>query len=257
MSTIGNVFKKGRKALIGYITVGHPEAGRTAEMARALAGSGCDMIELGIPFSDPLGDGPTIQRSSFRALQNGVTPEMCLEAAAAIRRETRLPLLFMTYYNPIMNYGDERFMKDAAQAGINGFIMPDVPPEEGGRLEGYAAANGMDFIYLLAPTSTDARVKMVAEHSTGFVYLVSLTGVTGTREELPPELEAFVKRVRAVTDKPLCVGFGISTPEHARRVAAVADGIIVGSRIIQLIEEDPSLWGLRNFLTSLRRAIDM
>jgi tryptophan synthase alpha chain len=257
MSSVSEVFKKGRKALIGYITVGHPEAGRTAEMARVLAGSGCDIIELGIPFSDPLGDGPTIQQSSFRALQNGTTPEVCLEAAAAIRRETRLPLLFMSYYNPIMSYGDEKFFRDAAGAGVNGFIIPDVPPEEGEKLEGYAAANGLDYVYLLAPTSTDARIKTAAARSTGFIYLVSLTGVTGAREELPPELESFVGRVRAATDKPLAVGFGISTPAQARRVAKAADGIIVGSRIIQLIEQDPSLWAVRDFLASLREAIDM
>jgi tryptophan synthase alpha chain len=257
MSSVSEVFKKGRKALIGYITVGHPEAGRTAEMARVLAGSGCDIIELGIPFSDPLGDGPTIQQSSFRALQNGTTPEVCLEAAAAIRRETRLPLLFMSYYNPIMSYGDEKFFRDAAGAGVNGFIIPDVPPEEGEKLEGYAAANGLDYVYLLAPTSTDARIKTAAARSTGFIYLVSLTGVTGAREELPPELESFVGRVRAATDKPLAVGFGISTPAQARRVAKAADGIIVGSRIIQLIDQDPSLWAVRDFLASLREAIDM
>jgi tryptophan synthase alpha chain len=257
MSSVSEVFKKGRKALIGYITVGHPEAGRTAEMARVLAGSGCDIIELGIPFSDPLGDGPTIQQSSFRALQNGTTPEVCLEAAAAIRRETRLPLLFMSYYNPIMSYGDEKFFRDAAGAGVNGFIIPDVPPEEGEKLEGYAAANGLDYVYLLAPTSTDARIKTAAARSTGFIYLVSLTGVTGAREELPPELESFVGRVRAATDKPLAVGFGISTPAQARRVAKAADGIIVGSRIIQLIEQDHSLWAVRDFLASLREAIDM
>ena len=257
MSIVSDVFKKGCKALIGYITVGHPEPGRTLEIAGALAESGCDIIELGIPFSDPLGDGPTIQHSSFRALQNGTTPEQCLETAAAVRKKIDTPLLFMTYYNPVMNYGDEAFFNDAARAGVNGFIIPDVPPEEGLRLEGYAAANGLDYVYLLAPTSTDERVQEVVEHSTGFVYLVSLTGVTGARESLPPELESFVRRVRAATDKPLAVGFGISTPEHARRVVQVADGIIVGSRIIQLIDEDPSLGRLRDFLASLRKAIDI
>jgi tryptophan synthase alpha chain len=257
MSIVSDVFNKGRKALIGYITVGHPEPGRTVEIAQALDGSGCDIIELGIPFSDPLGDGPTIQHSSFQALQNGTTPEQCLETAAAVRKEITTPLLFMTYYNPIMNYGDEAFFKEAAKAGVNGFIIPDVPPEEGLKLEGCAAANGLDYVYLLAPTSTDERIKEVARHSTGFIYLVSLTGVTGARESLPPELESFVRRVRSETDKPLAVGFGISTPEHARRVAQVADGIIVGSRIIQLIDEDLSLAKLRDFLASLRKAIDI
>ncbi len=257
MSVVSDVFKRGRKALIGYITVGHPEPGRTVAIAKALAESGCDIIELGIPFSDPLGDGPTIQQSSFEALRHGTTPELCLEEAAAIRQETATPLLFMSYYNPILSYGDAAFFRDAARAGVNGFILPDVPPEEGGQLEGYAAANGLDYVYLLAPTSTDARIRTVAERSTGFIYLVSLTGVTGARETLPPELEDFVRRVRAVTGKPLAVGFGISTPEHAERVARVADGIIVGSRIIQLIERDASLGELRSFLRSLREAIDM
>jgi tryptophan synthase alpha chain len=257
VSIVSDVFKSGRKALIGYITVGHPAPGRTVEIARTLAAGGCDIIELGIPFSDPLGDGPTIQQSSFTALQQGMTPEQCLETAAAIRKETDRPLLFMSYYNPILSYGDEAFFRGAAKAGVNGFILPDVPPEEGARLEGYAAANGLDYVYLLAPTSTGARIKTITEHSTGFVYLVSLTGVTGARETLPPELEDFINRVRSFTEKPLAVGFGIGTPAQARRVANVADGVIVGSRIIRLIEEDASLKELGSFLASLREAIDM
>jgi tryptophan synthase alpha chain len=256
MNQISSVFKTGRKALIAYITAGYPDIKATPEIAEALAESGADIIELGIPFSDPLADGATIQKASYKALQNGTTPKKCLEAAAEIRKRITTPLVFMTYYNPVLKYGPANFCRSCAESGINGLIVPDLPPEEGTRLEEATLKNDLDLIYLLAPTSTGARIKAVAERSRGFVYLVSLTGVTGARDTLPAELESFVKRVRQKTRKPLCVGFGISSAEQAERVARTADGVIVGSRLVQLIEEDSTLVSLKSFVAGLRRALD-
>jgi tryptophan synthase alpha chain len=256
MSRIASIFELGRKALIAYITVGYPDIKATAKIASALAESGCDIIELGIPFSDPLADGATIQKASYHALQRGTTPQACLEVAADISKKIDIPLVFMTYYNPVLNFGLEAFCESCTKAGINGLIVPDLPPEEGAELETITRKQDLDLVYLLAPTSTEERINEVAERSRGFIYLVSLTGVTGTRDILSPELEGFVKRVRQKAKQPLCVGFGISTTEHARRAASVADGVIVGSRLIQLIEEDITLVALKAFVDSLRKAID-
>jgi tryptophan synthase alpha chain len=256
MSRITSVFKPGRKALIAYITAGYPDIKATAKIASALAESGCDIIELGIPFSDPLADGATIQKASYHALQRGTTPQACLEVAADISRKIATPLVFMTYYNPVLNFGLEAFCKSCVKTGINGLIVPDLPPEEGLELETITRKQDLDLVYLLAPTSTEERINEVAERSRGFIYLVSLTGVTGTRDILSPELEGFVQRVRQKARQPLCVGFGISTTEHARRAASVTDGVIVGSRLIQLIEEDITLVALKSFAASLRKAID-
>jgi len=256
MNEIAAVFKPGYKALVAYITAGYPDMAATPRIAAALAESGADIIELGIPFSDPLADGATIQRASYHALKQGTTPQACLEAAAAIRRRTATPLVFMTYYNPVLSYGLDAFCRDSAAAGLNGLIVPDLPPEEGADLEAATQRHGLDLIYLLAPTSTEARIAAVAERSRGFIYLVSLTGVTGARAKLPPELEGFVARVRRQARQPLCVGFGVATPQQARRIAAAADGVIVGSRLIQLIEEDTSLASLRSFMATLREALD-
>jgi tryptophan synthase alpha chain len=256
MSKAASAFKNGHKALIGYVTVGYPDIKATPEIAQVLAKSGCDIIELGIPFSDPLADGATIQKASHRALLNGVTPEICLKTATEIGRKIDTPLLFMTYYNPVLHYGLESFCRDCVKTGIEGLIVPDLPPEEGLELEKIAGNKGLDMVYLLAPTSTVARIKTVASHSTGFIYLVSLTGVTGARDTLSAGLDSFVARVRKQTGQPLCIGFGISNPEQAARAAAIADGVIVGSRIIQLVEEDSTLASLKSFIKSLRQAID-
>lgn len=256
MSQITTVFKAGYKALIAYITVGYPDIEDTPGIAVALAENGCDIIELGIPFSDPLADGATIQKASYQALQRGTTPQVCLEVAAEIRQKIPKLLVFMTYYNPVLNFGLEAFCRSCTMAGINGLIVPDLTPEEGGDLETITQEHGLDLIYLLAPTSTEERISLVAERSKGFIYLVSLTGVTGARDMLPPELEDFVKRVRTKSKQPLCVGFGVSTSEHAKRVASIADGVIVGSRIIQLIEEDATLTSLKSFTSSLRKTLD-
>ncbi|MFC1937804.1 tryptophan synthase subunit alpha [Chloroflexota bacterium] len=257
MSLIASVFNTpGHKALIAYITVGYPDIDTTYKAASVLSEEGCDLIELGIPFSDPVADGVTIQKASYQALLKGITPQICLEVAERIRRNVATPLAFMTYYNPVFNFGLEAFCQTSARAGIDGLIVPDLPPEEGIELENTTRRLELDLIYLLAPTSTDERISLVTERARGFVYLVSVTGVTGARQTLPAELEHFVRRVRQQTKLPLCVGFGISGPEQARRVAAIADGVIVGSRLVQLIEEDAALYSLKSFVQSLRRALD-
>ena len=270
MSRIASSFSKGNhKALIPYITVGYPSTEMTLRAVPMLVQEGCDMVELGIPFSDPLADGTTIQKASFHALRNGVTPKVCLEIAWELRQKIKVPLVFMTYFNPVIKYGIENFCSACAKAGIDGLIIPDLPPEEGSELELATQNLGLDLIYLLAPTSTNERVRLVAQKSRGFIYLVSITGVTGARDKLPPDLEEFVSRVRVVVAgersteayhgqdiPPLCVGFGISNPQQARQVAKVADGVIIGSQIIRLIESDESLSLVRDFIRQVRQALD-
>ncbi len=256
MSRISSVFRPGHKALIAYVTVGYPTIEAPLKAVPLLARKGCDIVELGIPFSDPLADGATIQKASFHALENGVTPQLCRDVAKKLRQKVDIPLVFMTYYNPVLSYGLDKFCGACVSAGVDGLIIPDLPVEEGSELEPCTERHGLDLIYLLAPTSTDERVRLVAERSRGFIYLVSLTGVTGSRDRLPADLGKFVARVRKVTKKPLCVGFGISTAEQAREVARTADGIIVGSRIIQLMETDSTLNAVGKFARELRQAID-
>ena len=257
MSRITSVFKPGYKALIAYLTVGYPSLETTYEAASVLADNGCDIIELGIPFSDPLADGATIQKANYQALQQGITPQICLEAASQLHQRIAAPLVFMSYYNPILSFGLEAFCRASAKAGIDGIIIPDLPPEEGAELEARASKHKLDLIYLLAPTSTEERVSLVAERCRGFIYLVSLTGVTGARQALPPGLEDFVGRVRQKAQQPLCVGFGVSNPEQAQRVAKIADGVIVGSRFLQLMEQDATLTSLKSFTKSLREALNL
>ena len=256
MSRITSAFaQKKHTALIPYITVGYPSIETTLKIVPLLASSGCDIVELGVPFSDPLADGATIQRASYEALRQGVTPKVCLEVAQELRRQVEIPLVFMTYYNPVLKFGLEQFCSKCTEVGVDGLIIPDLPPEEGQELEQSTKKHGLDIIYLLSPASTEERISLVTSRSSGFIYLVSLTGVTGARAKLPQELEGFVARVRERTEKPLCVGFGVSTPEQARRIANVADGVIVGSRIIQLLDEDKSLKNVRFFTKSLREAL--
>ncbi len=258
MSRIAAAFNRpGHKALIPYVTVGYPSIEATLEVVPLLASHGCDIVELGIPFSDPLADGVTIQKASFQALQNGITPQICLEVAKQLSQKVDIPLVFMTYYNPVFSYGLEEFCRDCAKSGIDGLIIPDLPPDEGSELEAISQRQALDLIYLLPPTGTEERIRLLAERSRGFLYLVSLTGVTGARTSLPAELEAFVARVRQVATQPLCVGFGISTPEQAKRVAAIADGVIVGSRLIQLMEAEANFVpAVSDFIKGLRQALD-
>ncbi len=257
MSHIDAVFKQpGHTAFIPYVTVGYPSIEATLKVVPLLASSGCDIVELGIPFSDPLADGVTIQKASFHALQNGITPKICLKVAKELSQKVNIPLVFMTYFNPVFSYGLEEFCSACAKSGIGGLIIPDLTPEEGSGLETIALKQGLDLIYLLAPTSTEARVRLVAERSRGFIYLVSVTGVTGARDRLPADLEAFVGRVRQAVSKPLCVGFGISTLEQASQVARIADGVIVGSRIVQLMEADESMGKVADFAKELRHVLN-
>ncbi|HNT75346.1 MAG TPA: tryptophan synthase subunit alpha [Anaerolineae bacterium] len=248
----------GRKALMPYVTMGYPALESALDIVPAIAEAGADLVELGVPFSDPLADGATIQAAAQHALENGMSLALCLEQAAALRAKgVTIPFVLMGYYNPIVQFGIERFAARAAEVGIDGLIVPDLPPEESDALYAAAMAHGLDFILLLAPTSNAARVQMVAAKSTGFVYLVSLVGVTGARAALPPDLADFVARVRAVTEKPLAVGFGIGTPEQAAQVAHVADGVIVGSALVKAVgaAAHPAE-AARAFVAGLRAGMD-
>lgn len=225
---------EGRAAFMPYYAMGYPSRAATLEAVQALGECGADLFEIGIPHSDPLADGPTIQTATYSALTLGTTVADCL----AMTRELRAagmaqPFCAMTYVNPVMAYGIGRFVRDAAAAGIDGLIVPDLPPEEAAELESACRAAGLATVYLLAPTSTDERIRLVAQHATGFIYLVSVTGITGARSDLPPDLADFVRRVRRVTTLPLAVGFGISTGEQAASVGKIADGVIVGSALVK------------------------
>jgi tryptophan synthase alpha chain len=239
-ATFDRLRREGRTGLIAYLTVGFPEPAATPELVRALVKGGADIIELGIPFSDPLADGATIQRATQVALGHGVTTGAVIEMARGLRTEgLEVPLVAMGYYNPILAYGLERFAADAAAAGIDGLIAVDVPPEEDEPLRRALRPRGMDLIYLLAPTSTEARIRTVAARASGFIYCVSVTGTTGARGELPPDLPAFIARVRRHTDLPLAVGFGVSRPEHLAQIGRLCEAAVIGSAIIEVIETAP------------------
>lgn len=245
-----------RSALICYLTLGYPTPEKSVALVQAVAAGGADIIELGVPFSDPLADGPVIQHAAHAALQQGMSASRCLEMARQLRgRGVTVPFIFMGYYNPILAYGEEPFCQACGEAGVDGLIVPDLPPEEGASLEHACQGNGRALIYLLAPTSPPDRIRLVTERSSGFVYLVSVTGITGPRERLPADLAAFVERVRGVTGKPLSVGFGVSTPEQARQVAALADGVIVGSALVRLAGEDNGTEKAQEFVAALRSAV--
>lgn len=226
---------EGRAALIPFLTAGDPDIGATAVLARALAEAGADIIELGIPFSDPIADGPTIQAASKRALDAGFRLDSLWGCCSELRGGP--PLVLMTYYNPIFHFGLEGFAARASEAGVAGVIIPDLPPEEAGPWKEAACSQGLDTIFLLAPTSNERRVRVVARASTGFIYYVSLTGVTGARASLPADLAASLSALRARVNKPVAVGFGISRPEQVRMLAPLADGIIVGSALVRLLEQ--------------------
>lgn len=243
-----------RRALILYLTVGFPERESALEWVPQLVAAGADMIELGVPFSDPLAEGVTIQGATQRALKNGVTVRYCLQTARMLReRDVTVPLLLMGYLNPMLRYGVERFCADAQAAGVDGLIVPDLPPEESSELDRTCRVHELDLIQLVAPTSTAARIEHVVAHATGFIYCVSVKGVTGARAELSLELPDLLARVRERTHTPLAVGFGISRPDHAQQVAQIADGIIVGSALLNVIDQGGDAV---DFVRSLRAAID-
>jgi tryptophan synthase alpha chain len=249
MSRIKNTFsrlkKKNETALIPYIMAGDPDLETTKTLILEMEKAGCDIIELGAPFSDPLADGPVIQKAALRSLRNHTTVADVLGLVADVRKTSKVPLILMTYYNLIFKYGEEQFVNDAAAAGLDGIILPDLPPEEAGTLAPLAKKAGLDIIFLLAPTSTDDRIRLVSKLSRGFVYYVSLTGVTGARTGLQQSIQASLRQIKTMTDKPVDVGFGISTPDQAAQVSHWgADGVIVGSALVKVIEEhigDPGL----------------
>ncbi len=225
------------RALVPYFTAGDPSLAVTRHLVVEAARRGADVIELGIPFSDPLADGPVIQRAAQRAFAAGVTLPRVLELAREMRGEVTVPLVFLTYYNPILAFGLKAFCQTSVEAGIAGVIVADLPPEEAEPLRAEADAAGLDLIHLVAPTSTPERMRKIARASRGFVYMVSLTGVTGERAALAPDLAVQLRALRAVTTKPVCVGFGISSPAQAASVGRLADGVIVGSAIVRLVEQ--------------------
>ena len=258
-TSIGEAFAlrraRGQAALVPYVTAGHPEAGVTPRLLRAVAEAGADVIELGIPFSDPLADGPTIQRSSFQALTQGATVARALEWLADFRATHATPVVLFTYLNPVLRYGPEAFLRDAAAAGAQGLLVTDLPAGADPTLEGAIQRSSLDLIRLLAPTTPAARIPEVARGGSGFLYYISRMGVTGAREELRATLADEVAAVRRSVPLPVAVGFGISTPEQAAAVAAVADGVVVGSALIQALDVGGVDVGAA-FVASLRRGMD-
>ncbi len=223
--------------IVAYLTVGYPDVESTLRLVPALLAGGAHMVELGIPFSDPLADGATIQRATQIALEQGVSPRTCLEAVDELRRRgVEAPLVFMTYFNPVLAYGVERFVADAASAGADGLIVVDLPWEEAGLVLAACRAVGLDLVPLVAPTTSETRLERIGREASGFIYCVSVTGVTGAREELPSELPDFLRRVRAHTTLPVAVGFGISKRKHVESIRPWAEAVVVGSAIIQCLD---------------------
>ncbi|MFC1807759.1 tryptophan synthase subunit alpha [Candidatus Omnitrophota bacterium] len=225
-----------KKAFIAYICAGDPDIDITKTLVLELDKAGVDIIELGVPFSDPLADGPTIQRASQRALKRKITIADILSLVKSLRGMTDIPLILMTYYNPVHYYGVKKFVKDAKASGVDGVIIPDLIPEEADELISVSRPLDFSTIFLAAPTSSKERIKLIAKKSRGFIYYVSLTGVTGARKSLPEDVRAHVKEIKKITDKPICIGFGVSSPKQIRELAKFSDGVIVGSAIISKIE---------------------
>lgn len=257
--TFAQLRQRGEKALITYVMAGDPSLQETEQLVVELEQAGADIIELGVPFSDPIADGPVIQQAAERALRSGTSLRTILTMVARLRARTQVPIVLMAYYNSIHAFGPERFCQEAAQAGIDGLIMPDMPPDEAGPLKGPAAASGLPLIFLLAPTSTPERRTFVARQSQGFVYYVSLTGITGAKLLNLADVGKNVERIKKVTRVPVAVGFGVATPEDAAKVAAIADGVIVGSAIVKQIaahQQKPEMVKhVAEFVRSLKTAM--
>jgi tryptophan synthase alpha chain len=245
ITRIANLFAtcraENRKAFIAYLTAGDPAPEHTASLVLALERGGADLIELGVPFSDPIADGPVIQRASDRALRAGMTLPKLLDIVREIRRQSQIPLLLFSYLNPLLRYGFEKLARHASGAGVDGVLLTDLCIEEAGEPVHRLREQGLDTVFLAAPTSTEHRLRLVAEHSSGFVYLVSRTGVTGEQASVSEAAAPLVRRMRALTDLPLAVGFGISRPEQVGEVAQVADGVVVGSAIVKCMEANSGL----------------
>ncbi len=235
MNKTADAFKNG-KAFIGFITAGDPNLDTTEKIMIKMAQAGCDLIEIGIPFSDPIAEGPVIQNANIRALKNNVTTDDVFEMTKRVSSQIDIPMAYMTYLNVLFKYGYDRFLHNAKESGVCAVIIPDLPYEEKDELQSVAVNYGIDVISLIAPTS-DERIKMVAGDAEGFVYEVSSLGVTGIRSEIKTDLESLTKAVKAATDIPVAIGFGINTPEQAAKYAKIADGVIVGSAIVRIIEK--------------------
>jgi tryptophan synthase alpha chain len=246
---------KGEKALIAYITAGDPSPDRTPDLVAALERGGADLIELGVPFSDPIADGPVIQRAVYRALDAGTTLRTVLEIAHTIRHRSKIPLLLFTYLNPVLRYGLDRFASDAIIAGLDGCLIIDLSVEEAENYIAHMRRHSLDTVFLAAPTSSEPRLREVAKYSTGFVYLVSRTGVTGERASVPDTLLGLVRVMRNVTDLPLAVGFGISTPEQVAQAGDLADAVVVGSAFVRTIEQNAGNASLEIQLESFAREL--
>jgi tryptophan synthase alpha chain len=253
MTRISEAFRKGRKVLIAYLTAGDPSPAETPSIVAALERGGVDLIELGVPFSDPIADGPVIQAASERALRQGTTLAGVLDIARTIRKNSNIPLLLFTYMNPVVRYGFEALARDAKAAGIDGCLLTDLSVEEADSYVEVMRRAELDTVFLAAPTSTEHRLGLIARYSTGFVYVVSRTGVTGERSELSEAAKPLLAALREKTDMPLAVGFGISTGAQAHEAAALADGVVVGSAIVRAIEEGRDV---EAFARELRTGID-
>jgi tryptophan synthase alpha chain len=227
--------REGRKALVPFLTAGDPDLVSTRDLVLALEESGAHMIELGVPFSDPIADGPVIQASSLRALRQGIDLSKIIALVHELRQETTIPLVLMTYFNPVYRMGLEKLARQASLAGVDGLVIPDLPLEESAEWRIAARANNLDAVFLVAPNTPQTRAKYIARKTSGFLYAVSVTGVTGKRKEIPQGLTDYLKTLRSVTNKPLVVGFGITSPSHAREIGPLCDGVIVGSALIDLI----------------------
>ena len=262
MSRIDDRFKSlnGKKALVAFFTAGDPDLSASKDIFSVIEKAGADIIELGVPFSDPLADGPVIQASAHRSLQNGTTLGKIIELVKDIRSQSQLPIVLMSSFNPVFVYGQEKFVEDAVNAGVDGVILPDLPPEEAGKFLRFANAKSLDTIFLLAPTSTPDRIQMVGEASKGFIYYVSLTGTTGTKEALAKNLEEKVSAIKNEVKLPVLVGFGISGPEQAKEAGQCSDGVIIGSAIVKLIESnsDPVERDkkITEFISSIKTALN-
>lgn len=244
-----------RAAFLPYFPIGYPTYDESLDAIAAMAAEGVDGFEIGIPFSDPLADGPVIQAATQIALENGTTVRKCLAAVRELRaRNVTQPMLLMGYINPILAYGVEAFVIDAKAAGVDGLIIPDLPPEEGAQIDELCARERLTHVYMIAPTSDAKRIALVGERATGFIYVVSLTGITGVRDQLPPELSGFIARVRTETNMPLVIGFGISKPEQARRMNDLVEGFIVGSALVRAGKD--GVEAVRELAGTLRRALD-
>ncbi|MCL2116086.1 MAG: tryptophan synthase subunit alpha [Methanobrevibacter sp.] len=254
MSKITEAFSNG-KAFIAFLTAGDPSKEKTIEFILAMEEAGADIIEIGIPFSDPIAEGPVIQNANTRALSHGIHTDDIFDLVRDVRSKSNVPLAFLTYINPVFYYGYEKFFKKCKEVGVNGIIIPDLPYEEKEEVVAIAAKYDVDLISLIAPTSDD-RIKMIAKTSKGFIYLVSSMGVTGIRSEIKTDLEDIIGEIRKVTNVPVAVGFGINTPEQSKNIAKVADGVIVGSAIVKIIEKygDNATPYIKEYVATMKEA---